>query len=185
MSVKIAQFPTTVWDGLSSTRTDRQTNTKPSNADWDQLISEVLAVQQQQIDDREFTAINDSSAALVPGDVVYMVAADGKLKLADSDVAAAAALKIPVGMVKIGGADGVSVTVQFCGKLTLTLAQWDVVGTDANGLDPGAKYFLSGTPGEITTVIPNTVGDVLFVIGVAISATTLLVRLDDQGLDIA
>ncbi len=184
MSVKIAQYPTTVWDGLSSTRTDRQTNARPSLHDWDQLLAEVLAVQQQQIDDRELIAINDEGGTLVVGTVVYMKA-DGTVADTDADVAAAAALKVPVGLVKVGGIDGVNVTVQFAGQLTLTLAEWDAVGLTSAGLVVGASYYMSGTPGEITATAPNTVGDTLFKVGVAISTTTLLVRLDDEGLDIA
>lgn len=183
MAIKIATYPEAVWDGLEG-RADRKINAAPGTDDYDRIVAEIIAVQQQQLDDREFTAINDEGSALVPGDVVYMKT-DGTVALGDSDTAAAAALKIPVGIVRIGGADGVSVTVQFSGKITLTLAQWDVVGTDANGLDPGSKYYLSGTAGEITTTAPNTAGDTLFIVGVAISATVMLVRLDNEGLDVA
>lgn len=184
MAIRDSQYPATVFDGIGPTRTLRSENRVPGTEDWDQLIAEVIAVQRQQLDDRELSAVNDQGGPVLAGHIVYMKN-DGTIALADSDTAVAAALKIPVGMLKSGVADGISVKLVFMGRLTLTTAEWDAVGTDANGLDPGAKYFLSGTPGNITTVVPNTAGDTLFVIGVAISATTMLVRLDDQGLDIA
>lgn len=184
MAIRDAQYPAAVYDGIGPNRALRSENLEPDAPDWDQLIAEVKALQQQQLDDREFAALNDEGGAVIAGNIVYMKTT-GKIAKADSDTAAAAALKIPVGMLKTGVANGISVTFVFRGQLTLTLAEWDAVGTDANGLDPGAKYYLSGTAGEITTTAPNTAGDTLFVIGVAISATTMLVRLDDEGLDIA
>lgn len=184
MSVNEGQFPNAVYDGLGPDRVDRERDAAPSHVDWDQMIAELIAVQQQQLDDREFTAINDEGSTLIVGSIVFMKT-DGTVALADSDVAAAAALKIPVGLVKIGGIDGADVTVQFSGRLVLTLAEWDAVGLTSAGLIIGASYYLAGTPGELTATAPNTAGDTLFKIGVAISATTLLVRLDDEGLDIA
>ncbi len=184
MSINDPQYPAKVYDGIGPNRSSRGENLEPDFEDWDQLVAEVKALQQQQLDDREFNAVNDEGGAVIAGNVVYMKTS-GKIAKADADTAAAAALKIPVGMLKAGVDDGKSVGVVFRGRLTLTLAEWDAVGTDALGLDPGAKYYMSGTAGTITTTAPNTTGDTLFVVGVAISATTMLVRLDDEGLDVA
>ena len=145
------------------------------------MNAEIIAVQQQQLDDREFTAINDEGTALVPGNVVYMKT-DGTVAKTDAD--GAAALRIPVGMVRIGADDGLSVTVQYTGRLVLTLAEWDAVGLTSAGLVIGVPYFMADVAGEITPTVLPTAGDTLFKVGVAISATTLLVRLDDEGLKI-
>jgi len=180
MSINDADYPTTVYDGIGPNRTLRAQNSAPDFEDYDQVVSEIIAMQTQQLNDREFTAVNDSGGTLVPGDIVYMVAADGKLKLADAD--GAAATRIPVGIIRIGGATAAVVTVQFAGRITLTLAEWDAVGLSSAGLVVGAAYYLADVPGELTATAPATATDTLFKIGTAISTTTLLVRLDDEGL---
>lgn len=174
-------YPAAVWDGLSENtqHLDISDDIVPRPQDWAQIVEEVRAVQSQQKEDREFDAVNDEGGALVPGNVVYMKT-DGTVAKADAD--GAAALRIPVGIAKTGVADGVSVEVIYNGRLTLTLAEWDAVGLTSAGLVIGAKYYLADAPGEITATAPATATDTLFAIGVAISATTLLVRLDDEGL---
>lgn len=184
MAIRDAQYPAAVFDGIGPNRTLRSENLTPDTADWDQLVAEVKALQQQQLDDREFTAVNDEGGAVLAGHIVYMKT-DGTIALADSDTAAAAALKVPVGILAAGVADGISVKVVFRGQLVLTLAEWDAVGLTSAGLVVGAKYYLAGTLGELTATAPNVAGDTLFIVGVAISTTTLLVRLDNEGLDIA
>lgn len=181
MSVNEAQYPNAVYDGLGPGRVDRERDAAPDHVDWDQLIAETLAVQQQQKDDREFPAINDEGGALVVGNVVYMKS-DGTVAKADVD--GASALRVPIGLVKIGGADGAIVTIQFSGRLTLTLAEWDVVAGTTGGLTSGAKYYAADGAGIMAETVPPTATDTLFVMGVAISATTMLVRLDDEGLKV-
>lgn len=181
MSINDAQYPATVYDGLSPRRVAREDNASPEFEDWDQMIAELIAIQQQQLDDREFIAVNDEGGTLVVGTIVYMKT-DGTVAVADAD--GATALRIPVGIIKVGGADGANVTVQFSGRLVLTIAEWDAVGLTSAGLVVGAAYYLADTPGELTATAPATATDTLFKIGVAISTTTLLVRLDDEGLGV-
>ncbi len=182
MSINNADYPAAVFDGIGPNRTLRAQNAAPDFEDYDQAVAEIIAVQQQQLDDREFTAINDEGTALVPGDIVYMKT-DGTVALADAD--GATALRIPVGVVRIGAADGLSVTVQYTGRLVLTLAEWDAVGLTSAGLVVGASYYLDDdNPGFLAATVPTSAGDTLFKVGVAISATTLLVRLDDEGLKV-
>lgn len=181
MSVNNAQYPSDVFDGLGPNRTLRTQNSSPDFEDYDQLVAEIIAMQQQQLDDRELIAVNDTGGTLIVGTVVYMKS-DGKLGDADAD--GAAALRIPVGLVKVGGANAANVTVQFSGLLTLTLAEWDAVGLSSAGLVIGASYYMADTPGEITATAPATATDTLFKMGVAKSATTMMVRLDDEGLTV-
>lgn len=181
MSTNNAQYPATVYDGIGPNRSSRTQNSAPDFEDYDQLVSEVIAVQQQQLDDREFVAVNDDGSPLVVGAIVYMKS-DGTVALADAD--GASALRIPVGIVKVGGADGVNVTIQYNGLLVLTTAEWDAVGLSSAGLVVGASYYLADTPGELTATAPATATDTLFKIGTALSVTTLMVRLDDEGLTV-
>lgn len=45
MSVNVANFPGTTWDGTYPTRADRSIDRPPSNEDWDQIVAELLATQ--------------------------------------------------------------------------------------------------------------------------------------------
>ncbi len=45
--------------------------------------------------------------------------------------------------------------------------------TGLSGLTPGARYYLSTTPGQLTTTPPSASGNVVQFVGVATSATTL------------
>jgi hypothetical protein len=65
-------------------------------------------------------------------------------------------------------------TVQATGRLTLTAAQWDEVTGQSGGLAPGSPYYLSNTPGEITTTPPGELSSVVLLVGIALNATTLL-----------
>ena len=179
MSINNADYPAAVFNGIGPNRTKRTQNSTPDFEDYDQAVAEVIAVQQQQLDDREFTAINANGGTLVVGTPVYMKT-DGEVDKADGD--GAAALRIPVGVVKVGAATGLVVTVQFSGRLVLTIAEWDAVGLTSAGLVVGASYYLGDTAGEITATALATGGDTLFKLGTAISTTTLLVRLDNEGL---
>jgi len=183
MANATADYPGDVWDGLSpnTQRVNKKDNVEPDPRDWAKIVEEVRAVQKQQLDDREFSAVNDEGGALVAGNVVYMKT-DGKIAKADAD--GAAALRIPMGITKAGVANGIAVECVYNGRLTLTLAEWDAVGLTAAGLVIGSKYYVADVAGELTATAPATIGDTLFVVGTAISATTLLVRLDDEGLTV-
>lgn len=176
-------YPAAVWDGLSENtqHLDIADDVEPNPQDWAQIVEEVRAVQEQQKEDREFDAVNDEGSAIVAGQVLYMKT-DGTVAEAIAD--GAAALRIPVGMAKTGAANGDSVEIIYNGRLTLTLAEWDAVGLTSAGLVIGAAYYLDDVSGEITVAVPTSATDTLFKMGVAISATTLLVRLDDEGLKI-
>jgi hypothetical protein len=62
---------------------------------------------------------------------------------------------------------------QYADVLELTAAEWDAVAGTAGGLTPGAPYYLSDTPGQITGVSPVVKAP----IGTAISATELLIQI--------
>ena len=181
MPKTVADYPATIWDGLSDNtgRINLVDDIEPNPQDWAKIVEEVRAVEKQQKEDREFDAVNDEGTDLVAGNVVYMKT-DGTVAEADAD--GAAALRVPVGLAKTAIVNGESGEIIFNGRLELTLAEWDAVGLSSAGLVIGAAYYLADAIGEITATPPATATDTLFKLGVAISATVLLVRLDDEGL---
>lgn len=106
---------------------------------------------------------NDSKSmtageALSAGNVVY-ISGTGTVLKADANAVAKAA----VGYVTASAANGAAVTVFFEGTIT-----------GLTGLTPGATYFLSDTAtGGVTLTIPTNAGDIVQVVGYAVSATEL------------
>lgn len=83
---------------------------------------------------------------------------------------AAAGGRDAIGFVKAGHADGeTDVTVYLDGPLD-----------GLTGLTPGARYYLSETPGQVTAVPVTTSGARLQFVGTAVSATTLKFSPDDS-----
>ena len=50
------------------------------------------------------------------------------------------------------------------------------------GLTPGGRYFLAATPGQITTIPPSGPGQVVQYVGVAVTATVLVVAMGQRVL---
>ena len=95
--------------------------------------------------------------ALTAGDLVYINGSGNALK-ADANAIAKAA----VGFVLASISNAASGTVYFEGTIT-----------GLSGLTPGARYFLSTTPGGITTTAPTGTADIVQQVGFALSATEL------------
>lgn len=85
------------------------------------------------------------------------------------------------GLAASPGVAGEPVLVQFGQVLKLTTAQWDAVSPDdTGGLVRGSAYFLragSGT-GLLTRTAPSGGGTSIAPVGVAISSTEMLIRID-------
>ncbi len=109
-----------------------------------------------------------AGVALAAGQMVYKDAADGKLKLADSD--AAAALRECVGMMLNSGANGHPVDIMDDGVVTLGAI-----------LTPGVIYVLSDTPGGIMPAADLETGDYVTIVGVAVSTTQLKLKIWNTG----
>jgi hypothetical protein len=62
------------------------------------------------------------------------------------------------------------------GTLVATIAQWNAVTGLTGGLVPGATYYVSATPGILTTT-PNLGGVALSIVGFAVSTTSLRLAL--------
>lgn len=112
-----------------------------------------------------------AGATLVAGVVVYKDTADGKLKLADND--GAAALKTAYGITLNGAGDGQPISVIKRGPLTINAV-----------LTAGAVYYVSGTAGGIAPVADVTSGHDVIILGVALSTTVLDVNINDTGVTI-
>lgn len=63
--------------------------------------------------------------------------------------------------------------VQLEGALALTTGQWDAVTGGSGGLSSGHAYYVSATPGHLTSTVPTTGPKVQ--VGVALSPTVLVV----------
>lgn len=100
---------------------------------------------------------------VVVGDAVYLSAADTVDK-ADADDASKQPL---IGFV-ISKPTAVTCVVQYHGEMAGVLA----------GLTPGATYYLTATPGVISTVAPTVSGNIVQKVGFARNATTLVVFVD-------
>lgn len=95
--------------------------------------------------------------ALSAGDLVY-INGSGQMLKADANAIAKAA----VGFVLASVSNGASGTAYFEGTIT-----------GLTSLTPGARYFLSTTPGGITTTAPTGTADIVQQVGFALSATEL------------
>lgn len=111
-----------------------------------------------------------AAVAITAGQVVYKNAA-GKFDLADTDSATAIVRK-PYGIALNGAAAGQPLGVLKSGPVTIGAT-----------VTKGVAYYLSGTPGGICPVADVATGDYTAIIGIATSASVLMV--DIQAPDAA
>lgn len=108
-------------------------------------------------------------ATITQGQVCYLDAATGKMKLADAD--GAAALKVARCIALNAGSDGQPGTFQMSGDITIGAT-----------LTAGLPYFLSpDTPGGIALIADVAVGDDYVQIGIAESASVLHIDIQNSG----
>ncbi len=105
------------------------------------------------------TVVLAASENLAENDVVNIFDDSGTTKCRKAD--ATDATKPAHGYVKAAVTSGSNATVYTDGYLPGT------------GLTVGSKYFLSTTPGEVTTTPPASTGNILQKIGVAVSTTAI------------
>jgi hypothetical protein len=74
-------------------------------------------------------------------------------------------------------ADDLPVNCLHAGVFTATTGEWDVVTGQTGGLTPAATYYLSLIGGGLTTVPPNVENQVVASLGVALSATVLILNI--------
>jgi len=84
-------------------------------------------------------------------------------------------LSFIVGLALIDTEPGDLVLMQGAGALSLSQVQWDVVSGGSGGLIAGARYFLGLVAGMLSTIAPVSPGEGLVAVGIAVSATTMIV----------
>jgi len=161
------------FNGTSYVCTAGNTNQQPPNASyWD-----VLAAKGDTgagLDPLQLT--NGESVPVVAGQAVY-VSANGVGRLAKANGLATASV---VGLIKDASIPaGLSGGVVVNGVVVATAAQWDTVTGGSGGLTPGTAYYLSpATSGSITPTPPSADGQFVCRLGVAISATSLWLNIE-------
>lgn len=112
------------------------------------------------------TAIVQASEALAAGDWVNIHNVSGSARVRKADAAASG--KEAVGFVLSAVASGANATVYFEGQ-----------NTQVTGRTPGARQYLSTTPGVATETPPAAAGNVVQLLGIAVSATAVSSEIED------
>lgn len=120
-------------------------------------------------------ASNSSGSSIVQGAPVYVSGAGAMAPARANGFSTAGVLGIANALVAPSATGGVVVT----GPLVLTTAEWDAVVTgESGGLTSGTLYFLdSAAAGKLTATAPSTPGQVVTLIGRALSPTTLIIMI--------
>lgn len=102
----------------------------------------------------------EASETLAAGDIVNVYDDSGTAKVRKADATTAG--KQAVGFVLDSVTSGQSIEVHFEGQCT-----------NLTGLTPGATVWLSTTAGEVTETAPSASGNVVQIVGIAVSATEI------------
>lgn len=122
-----------------------------------------------------YTLQNTGGSTMKAGAAVY-ITGSGTISLAEANAYSTAGVVSLVSASILNGASGVTT---LSGILSLTTSQWDAIVTgESGGLTSGSLYFLDpSTAGNLTKTAPSTTGQVITVIGRAISPTVLSISL--------
>jgi len=120
----------------------------------------------------QVTVTNSDSVSLTPGMVVRPdPSAGGSVLRAQANSSSTAR---GFGVVLETIAASATGDVQTGNNVSLSTGAWDAVTGGSGGLTPGAYYYLStATAGGITSTAPNSTGNMLLRVGLAVSATVL------------
>lgn len=119
---------------------------------------------------------NGNASSIVIGTPVYVSAADTVDKAQADSTSTSDVLGLVYDTSITASATG---NVLCDGILEATTGQWDAVTGGAGGLTAGSKYYLDpSTAGMLTTTAPTTAGQVVAVVGVAISTTQLKINIE-------
>jgi len=120
-----------------------------------------------------FSATNSNTGSITIGQPVYVDGA-GTVDLAQANASGTAKV---AGLVKDATvANGASANIQHSG--VLTSADWtSVVGSTT--LTAGSRYYLdASTAGQLTATAPDTTGQFVVGVGMALSTTELLIEIE-------
>ena len=113
----------------------------------------------------------DAGATIAAGEIVYLEAATGTLKLADNDHATAE-VRAAAGLALNGG--GADQPIKYA-------KNGAIVDLGGAILTAGTDYYLSGTPGKIAPRADVTTGDDPVRIGMALTTSQLKLDIADPG----
>jgi hypothetical protein len=114
-----------------------------------------------------------AGVAITAGQTIYKDPTDGnKLKLADAD-APTGSVRVPAGIALHGAAPNQPISYQYEGPIVIG-------GTVTQGL----IYVQSDTPGGIMPAADLEAGDFTTVLGIAISATALSLKIHASGVSV-
>jgi hypothetical protein len=117
-----------------------------------------------------------ATSTVIAGGPVYVDGADSF----DLARANASGTSRAIGLATTGITAAATGTVQVNGVLSLTTAEWDAAFGTTGGLTPDATYYLSpSTAGRGTATCPTTVGQLVVILGIALSTTELLIRVSE------
>lgn len=88
------------------------------------------------------------------------------------------------GLASGAGVENGPVPVQYAGPLQLTTAQWDALTGGSGGLIRGEVYFLSILLGKLSANPPVAGGQFVVAVGMATSATELIINITPAPLPI-
>jgi hypothetical protein len=120
-----------------------------------------------------FEAINGDVIPMAVGMTVAVKTANTVLRATASSQAFSEA----IGLVSLGAGQTLPIRVQSAGPLELTAAQWMAVTEEGTPLVPTARYYLSTTPGLITTTPPSSSGTSLVQLGTALDSTVMILKI--------
>lgn len=154
MGYASSKFPVQVWDGLSRNplRISREVDQWCNQDDWDQLVAEIQATQEQILSTPSVDGVERISlfAAEVDEDIVsgqfIRIRADGKAVLASSNVGVVSGITLATAL------EGQTIIYLRRGRLNST--DWTVT-TGGTLLSPGEDYFLS-LNGTMSLTAPET-----------------------------
>jgi hypothetical protein len=120
---------------------------------------------------------NDNGSPILIGYPVYASAAD-HVNLAQAN---AAGTSIVIGLVKdVSIASAAAGNIQVNGVFSASTAQWDAAFGTSGGLVFNTRYYLSQTTaGRGTVTAPSTVGQLVVLLGYALSTTELLLAVSN------
>lgn len=176
MSVNVANFPTSIWDGSSVNRDSRSIDAGPDYEDWDQIVAEVIAMQGGGTPvGTGGTGVTVTQAA--PQIVTTTLTVDG-LSVTMTDAGAAGChgsaplLTFPAGNIVILGAVTDLAIVAGAGGIGDAAAVVGAVGSVATAVD---NATLTSTEANI---VPSTAGTLTDGAGTVKGESTAPVTLD-------
>jgi hypothetical protein len=141
------------------------------------LIIDAGVVQQLQSGDHfgnVTSGNNGSGATVVICTPMYQAGSNDVRRTNATSLAAATVIGL---CLSASVSNGAAAIVQTDGTFKATTTQWDAVTGGSGGLTIGSRYYVSATPGELTTTAPSTIGQIVAQVGKAISSTELLIEI--------